>query len=180
MRNNPGGMTHDANYVLGALLPSGGLLYGWTRFKRGVGRYDYSPLMPMHMPTMDAPHEVIDDKPIVILTNARSISMSEMTTLSAKQVKNAIVIGRRTFGGLCGLLPNKYNTENYSGHRGVEGTTPVYVYMPTVCVLDMDKKSLDGIGIEPDIEVGFDYEEFERTGMDSQFDRALEYIRTGK
>lgn len=180
VRNNPGGMTYDANYVLGALLPSGGQLYGWARFKRGVGRYDYSPLMPMHMPTMDAPHEVIDDKPIVILANARSVSMSEITTLSAKQVKNAIVIGRRTYGGLCGLLPNKYNTENYSGHIGVEGTTPVYVYTPTVCVLDMDKKSLDGIGIEPDIEVGFDYEEFERTGMDSQFDRALEYIRTGK
>ncbi|MBQ8152371.1 MAG: hypothetical protein IJ069_01650 [Prevotella sp.] len=41
-------------------------------------------------------------------------------------------------------------------------------------------RSLEGIGIEPDIEVDFDQKAYSATGRDSQLDRALEYIRTGK
>ena len=180
VRSNGGGMLYDANYVLGALLPSGGLQYGWARYKRGVGRYDYSPYTPQVMFTMDDPHEVIDDKPIVVLCNAGSVSMSEMTSLSSKQVKNAVLIGRRTYGGLCALTGNSQNSMNYSGHIGVSDVTPVYVYLPTECILDMDKKPLEGIGVTPDIEVAFDAVMYKNTGKDTQIERALEYIRTGK
>jgi hypothetical protein len=34
--------------------------------------------------------------------------------------------------------------------------------------------------VTPDIEVDFNEEQFKATGNDSQFDRALEFIRTGK
>ena len=180
LRGNPGGFMNDANYVLGALLPSGGLQYGWSRFKRGVGRYDFSPLMPKIMSTMKEQHEVVDDKPIVVLVNARSVSMSEMTSLSAQQLKNGTVMGRRTYGGLCGLTSNTYNSDNYSGHIGVRGTTPVYVYMPTECILNMDKKPLDGIGVTPDIEAPLDVDLYEESGKDTQIERALQYIRTGQ
>lgn len=180
VRSNPGGAVRDASYALGALLPAGGLQYGWARFKRGVGRYDFSPLMPKVMFTMDEPHEVVDDKPIVVLANGSSVSMAEMTSLTAKQVKNAVLMGRQTFGGLCALVGNNYNTENYSGHIGVSGQTPVYVYLPTECILNMDKKPLDGIGVTPDIEVAFDADLYKKSYRDSQFERALEYIRTGK
>lgn len=179
VRSNPGGYMNDANYVLGALIPSGGLQYGWSRYKRGVGRYDYSPLTPKYMYTMDAPHEIIDDCPIVVLANAASVSMAEMTSLSAQQLENGTVIGRKTFGGLCGLTGNSNNSDNYSGHIGVKGTTPVYVYMPTECILNMDKKPLEGIGVTPNIEVAFDPDEYETNGNDTQIDRALQFIRTG-
>ena len=180
VRSNPGGFMNDANYVLGALLPSGGLQYGWSRYKRGVGRYDFSPFMPKMMFTMDESHEVVNDRPIVVLANGGSVSMSEMTSLTAQQLENGTVIGRRTFGGLCGLTGNSANSDNYSGHIGVEGTTPVYVYMPTECIFTIDKKPLEGIGVTPDIEVAFDTKLYQETKRDSQIDRALEFIRTGK
>jgi C-terminal processing protease CtpA/Prc len=56
--------------------------------------------------------------------------------------------------------------------------TPVVVYLPTQCNFDMDKKSMEGIGVEPDIEVAYDRKKFTSTGYDSQLDRALEYIRS--
>ena len=52
------------------------------------------------------------------------------------------------------------------------------VYMPTQYNFDMDKKSMEGIGVEPDIEVAYDRKKFTSTGYDSQLDRALEYIRS--
>ena len=79
-----------------------------------------------------------------------------------------------------GLTSNTYNTYNYSGHAGVRNVTPVWVYIPTECIFDMDKKPLDGIGVTPDIEVAYDAALFRDTGKDTQIDRALEYIRTGK
>ena len=43
----------------------------------------------------------------------------------------------------------------------------------------MDKKSYEGVGVEPDIEVDLDREIFDTTGRDTQLDRALQYIETG-
>jgi C-terminal processing protease CtpA/Prc len=48
-----------------------------------------------------------------------------------------------------------------------------------VGIFDMNKKMLDGYGVEPDIEVDFDSTRYANTGYDSQLDRALQYIRTG-
>lgn len=180
VRSNPGGMINDAKYVFGALMPAGDLQYGWARYKRGVGRYDYTPLMPKMSFTMQDQHEVIDDKPIVVMANSFSVSMSEMTSLSAKVTKNATVIGKRTFGGLCALTDNSSFSDYYSGHIGVRNETPVYVYLPTECIFDINKKPLDSVGVTPDIEVDFDTQEYQATGFDSQLDRALEFIRTGK
>ena len=180
VRSNPGGLTNDGKYVLGSLLPKGDLQYGWSRMKRGVGRYDYSPMLPMNMFTMEEDHEVVDDVPVAVLANSYSVSMSEMTSLSSKRMENARLIGRRTFGGLCSLTSNADFESNYTGHIGVKGKTPVYVYLPAIAIFDMDKHALEGIGVEPDIEVGLDTEMFALKGIDAQLERALEYVRTGK
>lgn len=180
LRNNPGGFNNDAAYLLGSMLPTGGYQFGWGRFKRGVGRYDYSPLMPMEYQTMNGLHEVISDVPVVVLVNGRSISMSEMSALVAKQMPNARVVGKRTYGGLCSLFTNQYYSFNYSGFIGVEDVTPVFCYVPTMALFDMNKNILDGVGVTPDIEVNLDLDEWKTTGFDTQIDRALEYIRTGK
>lgn len=179
LRSNRGGSTNDSYYVLGSLAPKGGLQYGYARFKRGPGRFDYSPFMPMECATMEEEHEVIDDVPITILINCWSVSMSEMTSLSSKQMPNARLIGRRSWGGLCALTGQDEFTINYTGHIGEENKTPVFVYLPMVGIFDMNKKMLDGYGVEPDIEVDFDSTRYANTGYDSQLDRALQYIRTG-
>ena len=93
-----------------------------------------------------------------------------------KLMQNGRLIGKRTYGGLCGLTGNEESSDNYSGHIGVENVTPVYVYLPTATTFTMDKGILEGVGVTPDIEVDLKDSEDQR---DSQLDRALQYIRTG-
>ncbi len=180
LRGNPGGSTGDFPFALGALRPSGGMLIGKERFKRGTGRLDYSVPMPAIMETYSEEHYVVDDKPIVLLTNGGSVSMSEITSLGGKTLKNCKLIGKRTHGGICGLTDNSANTINYSGKIGISGKTPVSIYCPTLALITVDGKILEGVGITPDIEVDFDATQYELTGKDTQLDRALQYIRNGQ
>lgn len=178
VRGNTGGMVNDMQYFVGALTPSGGHQYGYQRYKRGSGRYDYSPLMPAICSTMSTPHEIID-KPIVILTNCNSVSMSEMSTRFIHDLSNGTHIGKRTWGGECPLATNDDNSYNYSGHFGVDGVTAVYGYVPTVASFSNDQKIEESLGIMPDIEVNLDEALFKATGQDTQLDRALQFIRGG-
>lgn len=180
VRSNGGGMMNDSQYVAGALLPSGDFHYGYSRFKRGTGRYDYSPLMPANITTYEGEHEIIDDKPVVLLANSGSVSMSEITAQVVKIMPNGTLIGKRTHGGLCCLISNEYNSDNYSGHIGVEDVTPVFGYVPSMATFTMDKQQLEGYGITPDIEVTLDEDLYYYDNRDTQLDRALQFIRTGK
>lgn len=179
VRGNGGGMQNDGQYVVGALLPAGDFQYGYSRFKRGTGRYDYSPLVPAYMSTLEETHEIIEDKPIVLLTNSGSVSMSEMTAQVVKLLPNGTIIGKRTHGGLCGLTDNSNHSLNYAGHIGIQDVTPVYGYVPSMASFTMDKQQLEGVGISPDIEVNLDEQLFRASGQDTQLDRALQFIRTG-
>ena len=127
---------------------------------------------------MDAEHEIINDVPIVVLANVHSVSMAEITSSAVKLIPNGKLIGTRTHGGLCGLTGIEEFSLNYTGYIGIKDKTPVYCYIPTLAYFNMDKKCLEGIGVEPDIEVSLDREQFSKTGRDTQLDRALEYIRT--
>ena len=175
VRSNTGGNVDDFQYFVGSLLPSGGLHFGYQRYKRGTARYDYSPMMEATAVTMSTPHETITE-PVVILTNCKSVSMSEMSTLGVKTMPSGKVIGKRTWGGLCPLSENEYNTYNYSGYIGEKGKTAVYGYVPMLGAFTLDKKLIEGEGITPDIEVDFDDTLFKNTGRDSQLERALQYI----
>ena len=179
VRNNGGGSMHDFNYVIGSLIPSGGFEIGKARYKRGTGRLDYSPLMPSYTPTMNEEHAIITE-PIVVLANSSSVSMAEITSLSTKYIDNATLVGKRTWGGLCGLIGNEYFSYNYTGHIGEEGKTPVYVYLPLVAQFTREGQMLEGVGVTPDIEVDLDVKQLRSTGKDTQLDRALQLIRNGK
>ena len=179
VRNNGGGSMYDFNYVIGSLIPSGGFEIGKARYKRGTGRLDYSPLMPSYFPTMNEEHAIITE-PIVVLANSSSVSMAEITSLSTKYIDNATLVGKRTWGGLCGLTGNEYFSFNYTGHIGEEGKTPVYVYLPLVAQFNREGQLLEGVGVTPDIEVDLDVKQLRSTGKDTQLDRALQLIRNGK
>lgn len=180
LRSNGGGLDTDEQYVMGALIPQGDFQYGWMRYKRGTGRYEYSPLMPATTQSLTDEHEVINDKPIVVLTNCGSVSMSEMTATITQCLPNGKVIGKRSAGGLCGLNGNATFSYNYAGYVGVERETSVYCYVPSVAEMDMNKNIREGVGVTPDIEVNLDTKKFLSTGEDSQLERAIEYIKTGK
>ena len=179
LRSNGGGMLNDYQYVLGSLLPSGGFEFALSRFKRGLGRYDYSPVSPLRALTLEADHETITE-PIVILTNCGSVSMSEMTSLGCKQLPNGTLIGKRTHGGLCSLMsdPSVYY-QNYSGIIGERGKTPVWLYIPQMVTMTKEQQILEGVGLYPDIEVDFDAQLYVSTGRDTQLERALQFCATG-
>ena len=179
VRNNGGGDMDDSQYVVGSLLPAGGIHFGYQRFKRGTARYDYSPLMPAIVGSMEQPHETITE-PVVIMTNCMSVSMSETSALCVKTMPNGTTLGKRSFGAICALSGNESNSFNYAGHIGVKGVTPVYGYVPSMASFTLDKKLIEAEGITPDIEVDFDIPLFNTTGKDTQIDRALLFIRTGK
>ena len=179
VRNNGGGSVGDYPYVMGALLPSGGFEIGKARFKHGTGRLDYSPLMPQIVNTLETEHATITE-PIVVLANCHSVSMAEITSISAKYIDNATLVGKRTWGGMCALSGNDNFSINYTGHIGEEDKTPVYVYLPMLAQFDREGHILEGVGVTPDIDVDLDVKQLRSTGKDTQLDRALQLIRNGK
>lgn len=180
VRSNTGGMLADYQYVLGALVPSGGIRVMDARFKRGSGRYDYSPVLPQYMPSCEEEHVTVTE-PIAVLCNCYSISMAEMTSIGTKVLDNAKLVGTRTWGGLCALSDASSYSNNYAGQIGIQNDTPVFCYIPQEVSISLDGKILEGYGVEPDIEVPFDAATWSRgAGPDNQLDRALSYIRTGK
>ena len=179
VRGNTGGMLSDYQYVLGSLLPSGDFEVALSRFKRGVGRYDYSPLTPFKVKALEAAHEAITE-PIVMLANCGSVSMAEMTTLGCQSLPNGLFIGKRTHGGMCSLVttPSVYY-QNYAGCIGERGKTPVWLYIPHMVTMSKDEQIFEGVGLTPDIEVDFDVTLYQTTGRDSQLERALQYCTNG-
>ena len=182
VRNNKGGIVNDYQYVLGALLPSGGYAPCMMRFKNGSGRYDFSPLLPLVMPTYDDEHVVISQEPIVVIANVQSVSMSENTSWSVKTLPNGALIGTRTFGGLSMLNTNPARySDTYSGGFGVRNTTAIWGYVPKfVTLYDVENngeyKPLEGIGIAPTMEVPFDLASYQRDSTDNQLEAAIRYI----
>lgn len=178
LRSNGGGYFSDYSFVLGSLLPEGDHTIGYSRFKRGIGRYDYSTQTPLLITALKEPHEAITE-PVAVLTNVRSVSMSELTAQYTKKYDNMRLVGTRTWGGLCGLNTVDDYSLDYSGSVGQIDVPPVFLYIPTLVLTTCYGQIAEGVGVEPDIEVGFDLELFRSTFHDSQLDRALQYVRTG-
>ncbi len=179
IRGNGGGNMSDSEYVVGSLLPPGNIKFGYQRYKRGTGRYDYSPMMPAYVSAMNGPHEVITE-PVVILANGSSISMSETSILCLKTMSNGTFIGKPTYGAICPMASNDYFSYNYEGYIGVNGVTPVFCNVPFMASYTLDGQLVEGKGITPDIDVALDLPLLQTTGRDTQIDRALQFIRTGK
>lgn len=181
VRNNGGGYLNDYKFVLGALLPSGGYESHFQRMKDGSGRHDFGPLMPFVFPTYPDKHEVISDKPIIVLANTNSVSMAEMTTWGVKRQPNGCVVGVRTFGGLSALNTDpKFYSDNYSGAFGVSQQTPIYGYVPKyIGLFPQDGGSLrilESVGIEPDENLPIDADLWSTQRRDNQLEKAIDKI----
>lgn len=180
VRNNGGGLVSDYQFVLGALLPSGGYASHYLRTKQGTGRLDFAPIIPFTVPTYPDAHAVIQDKPIVVLANSWSFSMSEMTTWGVKSQPNGYFVGTRTWGGLSALVddPAAYS-QTYSGCFGVDNVTPFYAYLPRfVSLFGEDMQILEGVGVTPDKEVALDVNYWTTQQRDNQLEAALDYIHS--
>lgn len=182
VRNNTGGYTHDLAKFAGALYKGDRYCVAMKKMKNGTGRLDYTVPTPVYTDCWgNNPDDITE--PIAILTNAFSASCSELSTASVKQHANGVSIGMCTIGAgnMLMLDPSTNSSTGYAGCIGTRGVTPVFAYIPFVLTTYNGSIGvIEGRGIEPDIEVRFDQDEYDTTGRDNQFERALTYIRQGK
>ena len=145
---------------------------------------DYSSVFPFHLETYSDEHAKIE-APIVLLVNKSTVSTSEITCIAAKQLKNGYVIGTKTHGGFSPSVKDDDHI-SFTGSAGSpvlsddvdKSIAPFYIKIPDASFLTMDKKIIEGKGIEPDETVQLDWRSHQATGKDNQLDKALDYIRT--
>ena len=96
--------------------------------------------------TCDGEHEI--QIPMAVLVNEYSASASEILSGAIKDYNKGTLIGTTTYG------------------KGI---------VQRINRLD-DGTNIHGIGIEPDIELEYDYEAYERDGVDNQVEKAIEIL----
>lgn len=150
IRNNPGGVLTSAVNMLDYLLPDGVLVY--TENKSGKKK-EYK--------SKDG--NAVLNVPCVVLTNEETASASEIFAGALKDYGVAVTVGKNTFGkGIVqGIIPLddgsaiKITTEKYFTPNGT----------------DIHKK-----GIAPDIEVEYDKDKATEELIDTQYEKAREYL----
>ncbi|WP_459188866.1 S41 family peptidase [Parabacteroides sp. APC149_11_2_Y6] len=184
-RNNGGGNLADMFYILSPLT-SKAITFGYTRTKNGMGRLDYTPWSPMTLYPASSGHSYdevlpqlqiernIENIPIVALADVNSVSMGEITPMAICAFPNGCLIGERTWGGH-GPLNGNFN----DSYAGTFENSAFEVYTSTSLTKNLDGNIYEGIGLTPDIEALYNEDEF-LNGNDTQLERAIQYINTGK
>ena len=149
LRSNPGGDLTAVVDVARRLLPKGLVVY--TEDKNGK-RKEY---------TCDGEHEI--QIPMAVLVNEYSASASEILSGAIEDYNKGTVIGTTTYGK--GIVQRINRLDD-----GTAVKLTVSAYFTPL------GKNIHGIGIEPDIELEYDYEAYERDGVDNQVEKAIEIL----
>ncbi len=149
LRSNPGGDLTAVVDVARCLLPEGLVVY--TEDKAGK-RKEY---------TCDGEHEI--QIPVAVLVNEYSASASEILSGAIKDYNKGTLIGTTTYGK--GIVQRINRLED-----GTAVKLTVSAYFTPL------GNNIHGIGIEPDIELEFDYEAYEKDGTDNQVEKAIEIL----
>lgn len=126
VRNNPGGYLNAVTRIADSILPSGVIVY--VQDRQGTRTDYYS-------------DEAYYDVPLVVLTNGMSASASEILAASVQALHRGRVVGETTYG------------------KGVVQTVTTFpedgagLHYTTASYFDQDGRSINGVGVTPDIEV---------------------------
>ncbi|MCM1184854.1 MAG: S41 family peptidase [Roseburia sp.] len=148
LRSNPGGNLSTVCDIARMLLPKGLIVY--TEDKYGK-REEYA---------CDGKNQV--EVPMVVLTDGYSASASEILAGAIKDYGVGRLVGTTTYGK--GIVQKVINLSDGSA---LKLTVSTY-YTP-------NGNNIHQIGIEPDVEVPFDAEQY-RNGIDNQLERAKEVL----
>ena len=171
VRGNGGGETSDLNFLVGRLI-SNKIKVGQTRSKNGSGRLEYTPwadaiVSPWASGTSQyygLPPVTNFTKPIVVLADGLSASMSELTTMSLKTLSNTTFVGDTTWGANGPLTQNSdFNTGSFNfGNTGANienyGQNQYYgfAYTSSCMFKYINGKIYEGKGFPPDVEIKAD------------------------
>lgn len=149
LRSNPGGDLTAVIEVARRLLPEGLITY--TEDKYG-NRKEYK---------CDGEHEI--DIPMVVLVNEYSASASELLAGAIKDYNKGTLIGTTTYGK--GIVQRINQLE--------DGTA---IKLTVSAYFTPNGVNIHGTGVEPDIELEYDYELAESEGIDNQVEKAIEVL----
>jgi carboxyl-terminal processing protease len=153
LRGNGGGEIEDLDYLVGQMVTSQ-YTFGYTRYKNGVNRLDYSPWAPAVVkPWVGGSVNV--KIPIVVLDDHLSVSMSEITTMAIKSLPNGNgkFIGTRTWGANGPLTSSVY----FDGGQFTIGSSAfgssgyMFVYTSSSMFKYINGDIYEGVGVPPDI-----------------------------
>ena len=154
VRGNGGGQVSDLNYLIGSLISSP-LKIGYTRSKNGSGRLDYTPWADAIVTPTTWGNDFT--KPIVVLADGLSASMSELTAMALKHFPTAKFVGDTTWGANGPLTQNSdFNAGSFSfGNIGTSissATTYYYgsVYTSSTMFKYINGNVYEGKGFPPD------------------------------
>ncbi|TKK69914.1 hypothetical protein FC093_07505 [Ilyomonas limi] len=147
VRGNPGGEVTDLNFLLGKMVSSP-LTFGYTRYKSGNGRLDYTPWAPAVI-TPQAGSKGLNI-PVIALADAWSVSLAELTTMAIHTMPNGKFIGETTWGANGPISSN----QNYNGGQ-FTASDFLYAYTSSSEFKYLDNNIYEGKGFPPDIAVPF-------------------------
>ena len=149
LRANPGGNVSTVCMIAREMLPKGLIVYTEDKYNK---RVEY---------TCPGKNEI--QIPMVVLIDGNSASASEILAGAIKDYEKGTLMGTTTFGkGIVQRVISisdgtalKLTVSNYFTPKG---------------------NYIHGVGIEPDIEVKWDYEKYAAEGIDNQKQAAYEYL----
>jgi len=149
LRNNPGGLLTQAITISDFFLNNGEIVSTKSR-KKFENRKWFA-----------KKGDLINGKPLIIITNYGSASASEIVAGALKDHKRAIIIGEHSYGkgSVQSIIPLK--------NKGAIRLTISKYYLPS-------GKSISGVGVTPDIEIIEESKDFKmNTKTDNQLNFAL-------
>jgi len=152
LRNNPGGLLSQAIKISDFFLDHGEIVSTKSRNKSENRKW------------FAKKGDLIEGKPLIIITNYGSASASEIVAGALKDHKRAIILGEKSYGkgSVQSIIPLK--------NRGAIRLTISKYYLPS-------GKSISKIGVTPDIEVIEESNGFKiNTETDNQLNFALKLL----
>ena len=145
LRNNPGGLLDQAVAVSGDFINQGEIVSTRARHTEDAQRWDAKG------------NDIIDGLPLVVLINGGSASSSEIVAGALQDHHRAVLLGTRSFGkgSVQTVIP-------LPGNGAMRLTTARY-YTPS-------GRSIQGLGIAPDVTVAETREEQPRFGPEREAD----------
>ena len=149
LRDNPGGDLEAVVDLVDKFVSEGTIVY--TKDRNGKGEVYKA-------------HGDSYDVPLVLIVNGNSASASEIMTGSLKAHDRATIVGTKTFGK--GIVQSLFGL---SDGTAVKITESEY-YLP-------NDECIHGNGIEPDVKIEFDRENYIKYESDNQLDKAVEIMK---
>jgi carboxyl-terminal processing protease len=145
LRNNPGGLLDQAVAISGDFISQGEIVSTRARHTEDAQRWDAKG------------NDILDGVPLVVLVNGGSASSSEIVAGALQDHHRAVLLGTRSFGkgSVQTVIP-------LPGNGAMRLTTARY-YTPS-------GRSIQGLGISPDVTVAESREETPRFGPERESD----------